>query len=131
RLVVDLKTGAEAKYFGPCYAVQQAVYAWGMPYTHEAGRDEWPLWGKDGRGEPPRRDWSLILHVPIESPEDAGLWWVDLVAGMELARLSALARKVRRRAGMFLPAEPPTPSLQDEGESYPGEAEDERTAAAM
>jgi hypothetical protein len=36
---------------------------------------------------------------------------VDLVAGMELARLAALARKVRRRAGMFLPAEPPVPPL--------------------
>jgi hypothetical protein len=62
-------------------------------------------------GPAPRRDWSLLLHVPIDHPEDAGLWWVDLVAGMELARLAALARKVRRRAGMFLPAEPPAPPL--------------------
>lgn len=119
RIVLDVKTNAEAKYFGPQYAVQQAVYAWGVPYpvhptTGERGRGAWTLtkgqrYSLNSKLEP-RRDWSLILHVPIESPEDSALWWVDLTAGMELARLSALARKVRRRAGMFLPAEPPAPS---------------------
>lgn len=109
RIVLDVKTNAEAKYFGPQYAVQQAVYAHGRPYSHEAGRMDWCDVVTSESLRSPRTDWSLILHIPIETPEDAGLWWVDLEAGMELARLAALARKVRRRAGMFLPAEPPTP----------------------
>lgn len=111
RLVLDLKTGSDAKFFGPNYAVQQAVYAHGTPYSHGAGRGRWPHRGPRARDRnlAPRRDWSLILHIPIESPEDAGLWWVDLTAGMELARAAAQARVLRRRAGMFLPAEPPAP----------------------
>lgn len=108
RIVLDLKTNADAKHFGPQYSVQQAVYAYGIPYpvdlaAGERARKPWP------KGQDPRTDWSLILHIPIESPEDAGLWWVDLTAGMELARAAAAARVLRRRAGMFLPAEPPAP----------------------
>lgn len=122
RIVLDLKTNADAKHFGPQYAVQQAVYAHGVPYpvnpkTGERGRGVWTL-AKGQRYSlisklEPRRDWSLILHIPIESPDDAGLWWVDLTAGMELARAAAAARVLRRRAGMFLPAEPPAPPAFD------------------
>ena len=111
RLVVDVKTNADAKYFGPQYAVQQAVYAHGRPYSHEGGRQSWRVVDSVAGStiHRPRQDWSLILHIPIESPEDAGLWWVDLTAGMELARAAAAARVLRRRAGMFLPVEPPAP----------------------
>lgn len=104
-LVDDLKTGREAKNFGPCYAVQQPVYANGRPYSHEHGRGAWPTPG----GRAPRTDWSLILHIPVESPEDGAWWWVDLRAGMELARIAARVGELRRTAGTFLPAEPPAP----------------------
>lgn len=104
-VVDDLKTGEEAKKFGPSYAVQQPTYANGTPYTHEHGRGRWPTPG----GRPPRTDWSLILHIPVESPEDGAWWWVNLTAGMELARVAARVGELRRTAGTFLPAEPPAP----------------------
>jgi hypothetical protein len=104
-LVDDLKTNAEAKKFGPCYAVQQPTYANGTPYTHEHGRGRWPTPG----GRAPRTDWSLILHIPVESPEDGAWWWVNLTAGMELARIAVKVGELRRTAGTFLPAEPPAP----------------------
>lgn len=105
-LVDDLKTNEEAKRFGPSYAVQQPTYANGTPYTHEHGRGRWPTPG----GRAPRTDWSLILHIPVESPEDGAWWWVNLTAGMELARVAARVGELRRTAGTFLPAEPPAPS---------------------
>jgi hypothetical protein len=114
-LVDDLKTNAEAKKFGPTYAVQQPTYANGTPYTHEHGRGAWPTPG----GRAPRTDWSLILHIPVESPEDGAWWWVNLTAGMELARIAAKVGELRRTAGTFLPAEPPAPSLQEAAELLP------------
>lgn len=115
-LVDDLKTNAEAKKFGPAYAVQQPTYANGTPYTHEHGRGSWPTPG----GRAPRTDWSLILHIPVESPEDGAWWWVNLTAGMELARIAAKVGELRRTAGTFLPAEPPAPSVMTRADVFPG-----------
>jgi len=108
RLILDLKTNKEAKYFGPTYSCQQAVYAFGRPYSHRDGRGEWPPCDPPYDVEQgPRTDWALILHVPIESPEDAGLHWVDLTEGMELAQLAVTVRAQRNRKDLFYPCEPP------------------------
>lgn len=106
-MVPTHNTNKDAKYFGPTYACQQAVYAYGRPYSHRDGRYEWPLWHRDGREGPPSRNWALILHVPIESVADAGLHWVDLQEGYELAELARTVRAQRGRKDLFYPAEPP------------------------
>jgi hypothetical protein len=90
-IILDLKTNADAMYFGPVYASQEAVYGNGVPYTHEGGRGEWP------EGRTPSREWGLILHLPIESLEDAGFYWVDLRSGYELAQLATRHRTETRR----------------------------------
>lgn len=111
RLILDLKTNKDAKYFGPTYACQQAVYAYGIPYNHKYGRGGWPLGPnlKYAKSDDlvPSRKWALILHVPIESVDDAGLHWVNLAEGYELAELARTVRAQRNRDDLFLPCEPP------------------------
>jgi hypothetical protein len=96
-LVLDLKTGKQesAKYWGPTYGVQQTVYACGQPY--------WPGRGTDGRysweelcGAVPSERWALILHVPGDTPEDAGLMIVDLEDGRLMSDLALDNRKARK-----------------------------------
>lgn len=103
RVIVDLKTSATADYFGPTYCVQQAIYQGGRPYTKAGGRGAWP------DGVAPNRMWALLIHLPIESLADAGLWWVDLDAGRRLAQLCVQVRAERNAKGLFLPAELPSP----------------------
>lgn len=99
-IVVDLKTGRaeSAKYWGAGYAVQQAVYAHGLPYRPGPGRTRWEA--VTGAGEP-SSTWALILHVPSDSPADAGLVWVDLEIGAALAELCVEVRRARRVKGLF------------------------------
>lgn len=97
RLVLDLKTNKSAQYFGPTYSCQQAVYGNGMPYTHLGGRGSWP----QGRG--PSRAWALILHVPLETPQDSGFYWVDLQLGLELGHLACTMRAQTGRGDLFWP----------------------------
>lgn len=115
-LIADLKSGRTSDYFGPCYSVQQWGYASGTPYVHvsdaeaaprevdgelvpgDNGRREWP----DGRA--PRRDWALIPHIPIDNPEDAGLLWVNLDRGRQLAELAQMIGDARRFDDLFYEA---------------------------
>lgn len=101
-LGVDLKSGRSAKYYGAVYKVQQGVYFGpeSVPYTHEAGRGEWP----DGRR--PSSAWSLIVHVPVESPGELDLYWVDLAEGRALAERAVELRRLQRAKGLP-PAELP------------------------
>lgn len=104
RLILDLKTSGTAQFFGIKFAVQCAAYGYGTPYTHPAGRGEWP----DGRA--PNRSWALILHVPsgLTDPSEAGLHWVDLGVGWELAQLACTVRDWRKRKDLVRPADLPT-----------------------
>lgn len=106
-LVLDLKTGKleSAKYWGPGYGVQQTVYACGEPY--------WPGKGADGRytweelcGAVPSDRWALILHVPGDSPADAGLVVVDLEAGRVMSDLCLDVRKARKDKALLSEAYP-------------------------
>lgn len=98
RIGLDLKSGKHAEYFGPTYKVQQVVYFGdgATPYSHEHGRGDWPDL------IPPRADWSLIPHVPLDRPDEARFYWVDLAEAAELAQLAVEVR--RRRKGKGLPA---------------------------
>lgn len=99
RLILDLKTNANAMYFGAVYACQEAVYGFGVPYTHEGGRGEWP----DGLA--PSREWGLLLHLPIDSLEDAGFYWVDLTQGYNLAIQAAAHREAMKKKDLFWPTD--------------------------
>lgn len=96
RIGVDLKSGKSAENFGPLYKVQQWVYfgEGACPYTHAAGRGSWP------DEVPPRADWSLIPHVPLNNPEDAGFYWVDLEEGRRFAELALEVRVTRKAKGL-------------------------------
>lgn len=132
RLIMDLKSGAwDPSYWGATYSAQQAIYAHAVPYVHvsdeaaaggdvvdtvpvsdegDNGRREWP------DGIVPRTDWALIPHVPIGSPQDAGLWWVDLRQGALDADAAAARRESERRSNRFLPAELPVPVVEQVGD---------------
>lgn len=105
--VLDLKTGKQesAKYWGPTYGVQQTVYACGQPY--------WPGRGADGRytweelcGAVPSDRWALILHVPGDTPADAGLMMVDLEDGRVMSDLALDNRKARKSKTLLTDAFP-------------------------
>lgn len=102
-MIMDLKTGRaeSARYWDAGYAVQQAVYGRGLPYRPGPGRLPWAeVLGADIA---PSRDWALILHVPSDSPADAGLVWVDLAIGFALGELAHEVRRARKVKGLFAP----------------------------
>lgn len=124
RLIGDLKSGAHIDELGRVErAVQQVIYAYGTPYEHVG--DEAAAWrpdpdienhnlrGDNGRrdwpdGIAPSRTWSLIPHVPLESPEDAAWWWVDLTKAALIADKVAELHELRKLDGLIVPAEPPS-----------------------
>jgi hypothetical protein len=95
-LIIDLKSGKaeSAKYWGPGYGVQQTVYACGDPYLPGTGRRTWEQ--LLGEGNRPSTEWALLLHVPSDSPQDAGLIIVDLEAGAAMADLCLEIRAARK-----------------------------------
>lgn len=105
-LILDLKTGklASAKYWGADYGAQQTVYANGVPYLAGKGRVAWStVLGEDVE---PNKDWALILHVPGDSPQDAGFVLVDLQIGAEMAGLAVEIRDMRKVKGLMSDAYP-------------------------
>lgn len=101
RLIVDLKSNRSDRYFGIGYCVQLRTYSRGRPYVHldkvtpeDAGRRDW------SGGTAPRQDWAVIPWVPIESPEDATLKWVNLARGEELGHLALALREANREAAL-------------------------------
>ena len=107
RLIDDTKTSATADYFGIKFAVQEAVYGYGVPYQHGVGRLDWP------DGIAPRRDWGLIMHVP-SGGSSASLYWVNLTLGWQLAKLAVEVREWRKHKGLVVPADLPTPPVVDD-----------------
>lgn len=125
RIVVDWKTGAKVTKL--TIVVQQTQYPNGVPYVHLSdedvamlrasehptdhtrpnGRQSWP------DGVAPRTDWALIPHIPLDSPQDAGWWWVDLTKGAVLSELVVRVHEVRKWGReLVLPAElPARPAL--------------------
>jgi hypothetical protein len=133
RVIDDLKTSSTADYFGIKFAVQETVYGNGTPYRGWVDRDELARLGYDRelpldelnrlplkvkkaitRGErmdwpdgiAPRTDVGLIMHVP-SGGDTAQLYAVDLVQGIELARLARDVQDWRSRKGLVVPVEAP------------------------
>jgi hypothetical protein len=104
-MIVDLKTGKaeSAKYWGPTYGVQQAVYQGGDPYT-PSGRITWEQ--LLGPGVVPSDEWAILLHIPSDSPQDAGLVVVDLALGREMADLCLEIRNARKNKALMNDAYP-------------------------
>lgn len=97
-LIVDEKTSSSMDWGGIKFAVQLAVYAHGAAYDPSSGkREPWP--------GPARADWGLIVHCPAGSGT-AALWWVNLTAGWELAKLAFQVRDARKRKDLLLPEVP-------------------------
>ena len=107
RLIDDTKTSGTSDYFGIKFAVQEAVYAYGVPYQHGVGRLDWP------DGIAPRRDWGLIMHVP-SGGSSAELYWVNLTLGWQLAKLAVEVREWRKHKGLVVPAQLPQAPVGDE-----------------
>lgn len=133
RVIDDLKTSSTADYFGIKFAVQETVYGNGTPYRGWVDRDELARLGYDRdlpldelnrlplkvkraitRGErlpwpdgiAPRTDVGLIMHVP-SGGDTAQLYAVDLIQGMELARMARDVQRWRARKGLVVPLDPP------------------------
>lgn len=111
-LGADLKSGSQVSHMGVLErAVQQVVYfRGGQPYEHVS--DEQAAAGDNGRrgwgAWTPSQHWSLIIHVPLDSPEDAALWWVDLEKAGRIANVVAELWEARKTEGLIIPAEAPT-----------------------
>lgn len=126
-LIVDLKTGKaeSAKYWGPTYGVQQAVYQGGDPYL-PGGRITWEK--LLGPGLVPSDEWAILLHIPSDSPQDSGLVVVDLKVGREMADLCLEVRKARKDRGLMndaFVAEAPAAHVQDPPVNVEDETSDE------
>lgn len=93
KIVWDLKTSSTADYFGIKFAVQLAVYAYGVPYSHEHGRLLWET--------VPSSRWGLICHAASGGSE-AALYWVDLHLGWQLAVLACTVRDWRKRKDLVI-----------------------------
>lgn len=94
KIVWDLKTSSTAQFFGIKFAVQLAVYAYGVPYSHERGRMLWET--------APSSRWGLICHA-ASGGNEAALHWVDLHLGWQLAVLACTVRGWRKRKDLVIP----------------------------
>lgn len=97
RIIGDLKSGRQAKYFGPKYLGQQLPYAAGTPYTHAGGRMEWP------GGVRPSQDWAVIPHIShLDGGATAALHWVNLARARQAYEVREVLRAFRKLDDMFV-----------------------------
>lgn len=120
-IITDLKTSGSMDFGGIKFAVQLSVYAHGDAYTAADGaRQPWP--------GPPRHDWGAIVHCPAGEGA-AALYWVNLTAGWDLAKLSVHVRTERRRKDLLVRAE--TATADTTFDPHPDFLEQARTAATV
>lgn len=98
-LVFDLKTGRDLTLAWHEIAVQLAVYAYADLRYGETD--------KEGRWYMPRapmhRHYALVVHIPADDPEQYGLYWLDVRAGWEAAKLAHGVLTWRSRKGLVVP----------------------------
>lgn len=120
-IITDLKTSGSMDFGGIKFSVQLAVYAYGRAYTIATGeRTPWP--------GPPRTDWGAIIHCPA-GEGTAALYWVNLTAGWDLAKLSVHVRSERRRKDLLVAAE--TATADTTLDPHPDFVEQARTAPTV
>lgn len=122
-VITDEKTSGSMNFGGIKFAVQLAVYAHGQAYDPATGaRSPWP--------GPPRTDWGVIVHCPAGEGV-ASLYWVNITAGWELARLSVDVRRHRTRKDLVVQAETVTASSGTTFDPTPDYVELARAADAV
>ncbi len=95
-VITDEKTSGSMSFGAIKFAVQLAVYANGAAYDPATGvRTPWP--------GPIRTDWGLIVHCPA-GEGIADLYWVNIAAGWELAKLAVHVRSERTRKDLVVKA---------------------------
>lgn len=99
-LIGDKKTSATSKYFGAKFACQTRTYRDGdIVDVRTKEPIGWP------EAEQPSATWGLILHLPsdVQLLDDAGWYWVNLAAAVDLCELARSVRKVRNRRDLIVP----------------------------
>lgn len=94
--VADLKTGKDVVSYGMGdIAIQLALYA-----------NSTLMWNGDGYGGMPPVDnrRALVIHLPV-GEGTCHLYWVDIEAGLEAARVALLVREWRKRKDLSQPFE--------------------------
>lgn len=119
RVIVDLKSNKNRKYWGKVYSAQQGTYVNGVPYRPgegDHGRLGWP------DGIAPRADIALIPWVPINNPDDARWVVVDIARGFADAVLAMRVRLNANTGGQFVDCDlEPLETEIGEHELAPGE----------
>ena len=99
-LIVDHKTSGNAdaaKYGALSWSIQVAAYATGAPYVAGQGATTWQALGLPT----PDRERGLVLHIQ-QGTASARAFSVDLVRGLEAARLATHVRDARSLARELL-----------------------------
>lgn len=121
RMVGDLKTGANLSYGWGEIAQQLAIYAWApvMAKTRVAERDRWGRYilpDLDAHPEefeemPDDIDlaYALVIHLPVGERRCA-LYFIDITAGWEAARMAHQVRTWRGRKNLAAPIQLITPN---------------------
>lgn len=91
-IITDLKTGT-TEYGGLKMAMQLAIYANSVLYSHEDGSRE-PLANIN-------KKWGIIMNVPAGSGRGT-LLWADLELGWEAVKVAGMVRKMRNVGGKAL-----------------------------
>lgn len=104
--IADLKTGSSVN-FPHAWAIQLAIYSRSLRWD-EANEHTIP-WDT-----PPSQEKGIVIHLPAGAGK-CDLYWVDLEAGWEAARLAFRVREWRARRDLLTPytTGTPTPAVPD------------------
>ena len=86
--IADLKTG-NVEFAAMKIAMQMAMYAHSVPYSHTTGERtpwQWPI----------DQDWGLVIHLPAGEAH-CELKWIDIAAGWEAVQTAYEVRQWRAR----------------------------------
>lgn len=91
--IADVKTSADLSYAWPEIAVQLALYAHAEAMWDGEDYEPFPV---------PDRARAIVFHLPVGEAR-CDLYWVDITAGWEAAKLCASVREWRTRKDLATP----------------------------
>src|SRR5699024_7224956 len=92
--IADLKTGSSVA-FPHAWAIQLAIYSRSLRWDEE--NEHTIPWDKQ-----PNQEKGIVIHLPAGAGK-CDLYWVDLEAGWEAARLAFKVREWRARRDLLTP----------------------------
>lgn len=112
--IADLKTGSSVN-FPHAWAIQLAIYSrslrWDVENEHTIPWDTQPS-----------HERGVVVHLPAGKGE-CSIYWIDLAAGWEAARLAFKVRNWRQRRDLLTPYDqPPEPRVHEP--QYPSQTDD-------